>query len=79
MDHILLNTSKCTACRACEIACHFHHTSRFGTSSSSIHILYDGDTSDLDIKIDNTCDSCGGLVLPYCVNSCTTGASIVKT
>lgn len=58
----------CTACRACELACHFRHTGRFGTSQSSIHINYRADIGEVAIHIDPTCDLCGGK--PFCVEFC---------
>ena len=78
MDQLLIITNNCTACRACEIACHFHHTTRFGTSRSSIYIDYNEDTSELEIIFDETCDSCAGLTVPHCVNCCIPGAIQLK-
>ena len=46
------NAALCTVCRACVIACHFHHTRLFGTTKSSVHIIYDADTADLVLQID---------------------------
>ncbi len=64
----------CTACRACVIACHFHHTRLFGTAQSSIHIRYDGDTADLTIEFDGTCDLCIGEKYRLCVKACVPNA-----
>lgn len=64
----------CTACRSCELACHYHHTGRFGTRRSSVHVSYDGDTSDMDISFDHSCDACVGEERPLCAEFCVPGA-----
>ena len=70
MHDFIIDLLKCTACRACVLACHFHHTSGFGTLKSSIEVYYDGENSDIDIKINNTCDHCFGEEYRFCVNAC---------
>lgn len=41
---MIVTTDLCTACRACELACHYHHTGKFGTTEHSVHISYQEDT-----------------------------------
>ncbi len=67
---------QCTACRACEIACHFRHTATFGTAASSIRIDYEPDASSLQIHILPTCDLCAGAAIPACVAACVPGAVV---
>jgi Fe-S-cluster-containing dehydrogenase component len=69
-DSIVMNADLCTACRACELACHFHHSGRFGTSRSSIQIQFDADVGDITILFDETCDACLGETEPLCVHFC---------
>lgn len=73
-QELIVDPTLCTVCRACVLACHFHHTRLFGTSESSIHITYDADTSDLVIQIDDTCDACVGESQHWCVQACVPGA-----
>ncbi len=35
---IILDTDTCTGCRACELACSYHHQKIFSPSIASIHI-----------------------------------------
>ena len=76
-SQIEIKSDLCTACRACELACHFHHKSSMGTSCSSIDIQLNADNGDLNIGIDNTCDSCMGEDEPLCVAFCILGALTV--
>ena len=71
---LLVQPGLCTACRSCEVACHYHHTRRFGAGRSSVRISYDGDTSGLDIAFDESCDMCSGEERPLCVDFCVPGA-----
>ena len=72
------NAALCTACRACVIACHFHHTRLFGTTESSIHITFDADTADLVLQIDDTCDLCADEDQPLCVQVCVPAAITLR-
>jgi len=67
---LLVNADSCTACRSCELACHYHHTGHFSANCSSIHIHYDGETSDLSITFDDTCDHCSEEKAPLCAQFC---------
>jgi Fe-S-cluster-containing dehydrogenase component len=37
----VMDTEKCTGCRACELACSYHHQGEFSPSISSVHIKRD--------------------------------------
>jgi Fe-S-cluster-containing dehydrogenase component len=65
-----LRTDLCTACRACELACHYHHQATFGTTASSIHVDFDGATGVIEVQIDSSCDGCGQEPRPLCLSAC---------
>jgi Fe-S-cluster-containing dehydrogenase component len=69
-----LDAAACTACRACELACHYHHTGRFGTAASSVHVDYHPGSADLALRFDDTCDACYGEPRPLCAEFCAPGA-----
>ena len=71
---LVVNTDLCTACRACELACHYHHRGTFGVSSTSIRIDFDGDRGALRIQFDSSCDGCANEPAPQCAHACTPGA-----
>jgi len=77
-DVLEINSRACTACRACEIACHYHHTGTFGTSRRSIVVRFDADTGALGIEFGTTCDSCVTEVGPRCAAACLPGALRVR-
>jgi carbon-monoxide dehydrogenase iron sulfur subunit len=61
----------CTGCRSCEIACSFHHTGEFIPSTSSINILLDRSTGEVEIQILDTCDGClNESSPPLCIEFC---------
>lgn len=76
--NMVIATDLCTACRACELACHFHHSGRFGTSRNSIHVFFNADTGDVAIDFDDTCDACLGEMEPLCIHFCAPGALVFE-
>ena len=46
-----VNTEHCTGCRACELACSYHHRKIFSPSISSIHIKKDEEEVEFGITI----------------------------
>lgn len=75
---VVVEPELCTACRACELACHYHHNGRFGTSRASVRLRYDADTSELAITFDDTCDQCAGEAEPLCAHFCVAGAIRIR-
>jgi Fe-S-cluster-containing dehydrogenase component len=73
-QNLILDTDLCTNCRACEMACHFHHQGTFGVAAASIRIDFNSDTGDLRIQIDSNCDNCEQETGPMCVHFCEPGA-----
>jgi Fe-S-cluster-containing dehydrogenase component len=69
-----VDCDRCTACRACELACHFHHQGNFATAASSIGISFNPDSAEIQITFSDTCDSCRHEHRPYCVQFCGPGA-----
>lgn len=75
-SYILTDFSRCKGCRACELACSFHHSGRrsFSPSASSTRVSRDNDTAEITIAIDSSCDLCSGEEQPLCVKYCVYGA-----
>jgi ferredoxin len=48
-SYILTDVSRCKGCRACELACSFHHSGRrsFSPSASSTRVSRDNDTAEI--------------------------------
>lgn len=76
---IIIDPRACTACRACELACHFHHTRTFGTSDRSVRIDYDPDRGEVSIVFLDTCDACVEEDMPLCVQFCTPAALTLRS
>ena len=74
--YILVDVSRCKGCRACELACSFHHSGRrsFSPTESSTKVSRDNDTAEITITTDSTCDLCSGEEQPLCVKYCVYGA-----
>ena len=68
--------SRCKGCRICEVICSFHHSGRkfFSPNISSTTVLRNGDTGQIKIDLNNTCDLCEGEETVLCVKYCVYGA-----
>ena len=77
--YILTDVSRCKGCRACELACSFHHSGRrsFSPAASSTRVSRDNDTAEITISTDSTCDLCSGEEQALCVKYCVYGARSV--
>ncbi len=69
-----VNLDYCTACRSCELACHFRNTSSFGTSHSFIDVNLNKATGEVQVDFLEACDNCREEPFPYCYDACCTGA-----
>lgn len=72
-----ISPDRCTGCRACEIACAFHHNRSFSRRSSSVQINRYERSGKFEIIIHESdedgylaCDSCEGEEEPVCVKFC---------
>ena len=77
-ESVVVEPALCTACRACELACHFHHTGRFGTSRRSLRIEYLADDGAVTITFEDTCDGCPKEAAPLCAHFCAPGAIALR-
>jgi Fe-S-cluster-containing dehydrogenase component len=71
---LVIDTALCTACRACELACHYHHQGTFGTAAASLRVDFDGEGGAIRIGFDASCDACVQELEPRCAHACTPGA-----
>lgn len=74
---------RCTGCRACELACSFHHSHAFSRKMSALEVIRS--ESDWHISITRyvkdehghiACDYCSGEDQPLCVKYCASGAIV---
>jgi Fe-S-cluster-containing dehydrogenase component len=73
-----MNTSRCTGCRSCEIACSYHHQKTFGPSDSSIRIFRNDKNGEIEYVLTETCDLCPDKNIPFCVSVCTRRALCIQ-
>ena len=78
MVNIIIDQEKCTGCRACELACSFHHIKSFNRSISSIKVSRDENKREISIMIKETpgkvsrpCDVCYNEAELLCAKYCT--------
>ena len=75
MNRVTFETSGCTGCRTCEIACSYHHKKVFSPSISSIEITDRPLAFAVSFYIANAnshlaCDRCKGEDEPLCLKYC---------
>ncbi len=67
---LFMETSRCTGCRSCELACSFHHAKVFNPEISSIKIYRDSNDAHIKYEFLDTCDLCQDEKIPACVAVC---------
>jgi len=74
---MVFEMESCGACRTCELMCCFHHTGAFGSSPTSLRIRENPEGKGYLIVLAEqdgdglvSCDGCGGLKTPLCVEVC---------
>ena len=78
---VVIDTTKCTGCRACELACSYHHRQIFSPSIASIRVQRCDVKGDFQVKLVRyqqaedghlACDCAGGN--EFCLNYCSATA-----
>ena len=88
MFDLKINNEKCTGCRACEIACSYHHEKTFNLKLASLYIhrverdgniaiLLYKDLAEKERGKRFPCDQCVGEAEPLCVKYCVPAAITV--
>ena len=67
---LYMDTSRCTGCRSCELACSYHHKKVFNPKISSIKILRNSKDAHIEYYFLASCDLCRLEKIPACVASC---------
>lgn len=71
---IIRNSNLCYSCKACQLACSFHHTHSFWPEKSSIRVSRNPMNGKITWFIDSTCDQCKEDKEPLCVKFCSYNA-----
>jgi Fe-S-cluster-containing dehydrogenase component len=71
MDTLIIDAERCTACRACELACSFTKEGAFAPHLSRIRVVR---FMDQGLNVPIVCVNC---TRPACVEVCPTGAVVV--
>lgn len=84
MTELIIRSEVCSGCRACEMACSFHHTSTFGRENSSIQVNRNEREGKFEIVLHESdggerpaCDGCVEEEEPACVKFCPINAIMV--
>lgn len=71
---IEVNQEQCRACCMCVLMCSFHFEKVFSRELSSIEVLVDNTTGNVEWKVNSSCDLCKGeenyLCVKYCPYNC---------
>ncbi len=71
MRRVIRNAELCYGCRACQLACSFHHTGGFWPERSSIQVSRNPQTGAVKWVMASTCDGCRtNDEEPLCVKYC---------
>ena len=67
---IAVDKERCSGCHVCELICSFHHAQAFSHDLSSIQVLVNNRTGEIQWSVDSSCDLCKGEEKPLCVRYC---------
>lgn len=73
-----IDTSICTGCRACELACSFYLKEVCDPTVSKIKITRDNETGEIFCDLPLSCPECSFAAEPPCVSSCGIHALTVR-
>jgi Fe-S-cluster-containing hydrogenase component 2 len=74
MGGLTRNYGACYGCRACELACSFHHLGVFSPGGGAIRVRKDNRTGKIEWTRSTQCDLCMGEAGPLCMKYCFYGA-----
>ncbi len=69
-ETILIHSSLCTGCRACEVSCGFRSTKEMDPSRACIAVQKEELTGKMEIHISENCDVCRDQEAPFCLQVC---------
>lgn len=75
---VFFDASRCTGCRACEVACSFHHNRNFNPQQSSVRVGMNKRTGEVTLYFTVTCDLCERQEIPSCIAACAPKALVLK-
>jgi carbon-monoxide dehydrogenase iron sulfur subunit len=76
---ITLDPDRCTACRACELACSYHHSGLMSPALSSLQVSRDNHSAAIEWRLLPTCDLCEVELQPLCQRYCSFDAIRMET
>lgn len=67
---ILFEPSLCDGCQACAVACSFRKYGAFSREGAALEIAFDPLAGKATTTFRPSCDLCGSLVTPMCIEFC---------
>jgi carbon-monoxide dehydrogenase iron sulfur subunit len=77
---IWLDPRQCKGCLRCELACSFYQSGCkiFNPELSSTKVFRSNQDKKISMMIDDTCNECIDVEIPYCVKACVFGARGIR-